>query len=107
MPENVREYFRILYPLDEQPILTIDGARYRVRDCSERGLAFRARDGRFAPDEELRGRVEFMSGSKVDVSGRVVRHVDDLVAVKLTDDTIPFAVILAEQRRLHAQGRLL
>lgn len=108
MAGNSREFYRILYPLDEQPVLTVGGSRYRVRDCSERGLAFLARDGdAFAPDDPLRGRLEFASGEVVEVSGRIVRRFDDLVAVALTDDPIPFAVILAEQRRLHARNRLL
>lgn len=107
MSDNRREFFRILYPLDEQPLLHVGGTHYRVRDCSERGLSFlRVPADVFAPEERVTGRLEFSSGDSVEISGRVVRVFDDAVALELIDKAVPFGLILAEQRRLHAQRRL-
>ena len=107
MTENRREFYRILYPLDEQPAFHAGGTRYRVRDCSERGLSFvrHARDV-YEKGDAVAGKIEFASGETVEVAGRVVRAFEDVVALELTDKVVPFGLILAEQRRLHAQRRL-
>jgi hypothetical protein len=107
MSENRREYFRINYPLDEQPSLFVGVARYRVRECSERGLSFMSRGGEgFTEGGEIAGIMEFASGQRAEVAGRIVRVFDDVVAVELSQRNVPFGIILSEQRRLHAQGRL-
>ena len=103
MNDTRRAFHRILYPLDEQPVLRLAGETYRVRDCSERGLSFLRGGGEtFAPDRPLRGRVEFRDGAAVEVSGRVVRIFADLVAVELTERGIPRDTIVSERRRLSA-----
>jgi len=106
MSDNRRAYYRIRYPLDEQPFLFVGATRYRVRECSERGLSFmsRARD-RFEEGAELAGTIEFASGERAEVAGRVTRVIDDMVAVELSRRAVPLALILGEQRRLHSQRR--
>ena len=106
MSDNRREYYRILYPLDEQPFLFVGATRYRVRECSERGLSFmsRARDA-FGEGEEIAGTMEFATGERIDVAGRITRVLDEMIAVELSRRAVPLALILAEQRRLHSQRR--
>jgi len=105
--DNRREYYRINYPLDEQPLLFVGTARYRVRDCSERGLSFMSKGTEgFAPGAELAGTMEFATGERAEVAGHVVRVFDDVVAVELSRRHLSFGIILAEQRRLHSQRRL-
>jgi hypothetical protein len=103
MHDDRRAFHRILYPLDEQPVLHLAGVAYRIRDCSERGLSFfRSGADDFWPEVPLIGRIEFRVGESVEVSGRVVRTFADVVAVELTGRGIPRTVIAAEQRRLSA-----
>jgi hypothetical protein len=103
MSTNRREYYRIEYPLDEQPVLGIGRSRYRVRECSEKGFSFVHRDAStFSADTSITGTLEFASGERADIAGRVVRVVDDFVAVELVQ-SIPFSIILGEQRRLYAR----
>ena len=101
--ENRREFYRIEYPAAEQPVLELDGARFPVRDCSERGVRFERPDAdAIATGERIRGTVRFRRGDAAPVEGVVVRVDQGGVAMKLHEPGIPFALILQEQRRLYA-----
>jgi hypothetical protein len=82
-----------------------------VADCSETGVRFvRAGDESRAlsPGDRVEGEMRFCNGSRVRVSGRVVRLRETEVAVHLDEAPIPFPDIMREQmylRRNHQVPR--
>jgi hypothetical protein len=96
-----RARFRIRFPLAERPRLFVGGVEHIVIDCSERGLRFVLREGQCPRvGTDIDGQLQFRCGRLVAVCGSVVRVVDDHVAVQFTTSSVPFGVILDEQRRL-------
>lgn len=103
--DNRREFYRIEYPRADQPTLRVDGRRYRVHDCSERGLRFAVpAHAAFARGAGVHGLLRFRRGAETEVDGTVVWTSPDAVALQLDGSGIPFALILFEQRRLYAKA---
>lgn len=100
--ERKREYYRVVYPTQEQPELTFGGRAARVMDCSERGLRCRVAASSPVPlvGDRVAGTVRFFAGEEIDVAGRVVRAEDEVIALSLDSPGIPFRIMLREQRRL-------
>jgi len=95
-----REFFRVVFPMAEVPILVIDDRRYEVVDASERGIRLRVPDddSPFKDDQEIRGEFTFKTGETCYVEGKVLRVVPSAVVLFLADG-IPFKLLMNEQRR--------
>ena len=111
MAENTRAFYRVEYPVRERPVLQVGEHSMEVIECSESGLSFEltSRSGPPAPAQKIIGVVRFGDRAEVSVEGVVVRVDEESAAVRLTGATIPFAVILSEQKYLrrhyHARYR--
>lgn len=104
MFEHSRAHFRVQYPPKVRPAFDTDTRSWDVLDVSEGGLRLRVPDGvALELGTELAGEVRFRRGERVPVRGTVIRCVAGHAAVRL-DVTIPFRVILEEQRFLLAQN---
>jgi hypothetical protein len=106
--ENQRQTFRIVYPEGDQPRLVVgqpwgDSATFQVLDVSEEGLRF-ADDASLMVGHEVRGQLVFADGSSAQVSGKVVRRMEDQVCLHLTH-TVPSSLIVGEQLRLRKRAR--
>jgi len=101
-PNHQRNAYRIKYPREERPVLDIGERALSVIDCSETGLRFEVVAGATPPriGMSLRGRVRFADGTEVDVEGDVTRIEARYAALRFTAAVVPYAVILAEQKRL-------
>ena len=78
-----REYFRLPYPITSGATLVVDGANYKVRELSERGLRVVAGFGRFPVDAPVEGTLILTMGVRCPISGSVLRVEDDSVVLKL------------------------
>ena len=104
-PSSRRELYRVVYPLNQRPILEIGRFSHAIIDCAERGLRFEVKSRRVPSlGTPLAGVVRFRRGVEVEVTGEVVRTRGATVAVALDLPGIPFSHILAEQRYLRARG---
>lgn len=104
-PSSRRTLYRVVYPLDERPVLAVGRSTYEVIDCSELGLRFEV-NGRPASSlgTSLGGVVQFRSGSTVEITGEVIRMRAGTIALALDAPGVPFSHILAEQRYLRSRG---
>ncbi len=95
-----REFFRVVFPIAEVPILKIDDRKYEVADASERGIRLRVPndDSPFKDDQEVSGRFTFKTGEVCYIKGKVLRVLPSAVVLFLTDG-IPFRLLMSEQRR--------
>jgi hypothetical protein len=99
-----RSYYRIVFPLTEQPVLILEGQQYAVVDCSEHGLRFvRTLALPLEVGKVVRGVVRFRRGAEVDVEGEVVRLQGEHAALNLNVTPIPMATIFDEQRYLRTR----
>jgi hypothetical protein len=96
-----REYYRILYPLQERPQLVLQEEAYEVVDCSERGLRYCVPKAPLpAIGATVQGQLRFRRGAAVTIQGNVVRIQDDEVAIHFPSAQIPLSVLFDEQRYL-------
>jgi hypothetical protein len=110
-----RATYRIVYSGDVAPRLHIPGDRWPcpVVDCSETGVRLvraRGETRRIASGQRVAGVVEFCNGTRVEVSGRVVRIQGSEIALHLDKQPIPFPDIIREQiylRRHHQVQRTI
>jgi hypothetical protein len=108
MTESRRAYYRVTYPLMERPTFEVEGGRFEVVECSERGLRYQvANSGPPAIAAELKGTIEFRRGGKTDVAGQVIRSQGGEVVLILDKRGIPFADVLLEQQYLRSKGYTL
>jgi hypothetical protein len=103
-----RELYRIVYPMDERPTIEIGRFEYQVIDCSERGIRYNVDDRRVPTlGTPLGGTLLLRRGTRVEVSGEVIRTRAGTVALALDAPGISFRHILGEQRYLRARGYTL
>lgn len=103
-PEHdLREYHRIRFPLAERPTFVCEGKTYAVIDVSVRGLRYAA-PGAKPPQihDPVTGILRFRRGAQAKIEGVVVRAQNEQIALQLGKD-IPFGILIAEQRYLHAR----
>ena len=103
---NKRGYYRIEYPIGDRPLVVADDHGLEIIDCSESGLRYALPDTKPRPEvgSDFAGSIRFREATEnVEVIGVVARVYGPSVAVRFTAKTIPFSVILAEQRRLRRQ----
>jgi hypothetical protein len=94
-----RNFYRLNYPPSARPALLIGGKSYELLNISEKGLKY-AHPGSDLPaaGSPLTGTIVFADKEKLEVEGSVLRSIGTEIVVTL-DPGIPFARIIAEQRR--------
>jgi hypothetical protein len=105
---NRRRSYRIIYPDFARPIFVVERAdnlskrnlEYPVIDLSQDGICFMD-DGSLGSAELLHGHIRFENGTKLTISGKLLRCKQNHISVELTR-SIGWPVILKEQRRLMA-----
>jgi hypothetical protein len=105
---NRRRSYRIIYPDFVCPTLVVERAdnlakrdlEYPVIDLSQGGICFMD-DGSLGSVESLHGHIRFQNGTKLTISGKLLRCKQNHISVELTH-SINWPVILKEQRRLMA-----
>lgn len=104
-PHNRRASYRLRFPVNERPRLLVVDLAWSVYDCSETGVRCLVPAGARAPDlgETVEGTLRFRRGDEVAVKGVVVWAQSGHVGLALDPrHAIPFRILLAEQRRIHA-----
>jgi hypothetical protein len=104
---NRRKHYRIVYPLTERPSFAHDKSICEVLECSERGLRFRVEERQPALHSRVAGRLALRHGLEINVSGTVVRKLENSVALHLDLQPIPFVAVMREQLYLRKRGNLL
>lgn len=105
---NRRRSYRIIYPDFVRPILVIERTdnlvkrdlEYQVVDLSQDGICF-LDDGSLGSAESVHGYIRFENGTKLTISGKLLRYEQNRISVKLTR-SIGWSMILKEQRRIMA-----
>lgn len=101
--QELRESHRIRFPISERPTFLHEGKSFAVIDVSVRGLRYAAPGQTLPkPQDPITGILHFRRGARIKVEGIVVRVQNDHVALRLAKE-IPFSILLAEQRYLHAR----
>jgi hypothetical protein len=103
--EFEREHYRIVYPAGARPRLVGGGLDRDVIDLCEQGLRYVPADGEARQlGDEVEGVVRLRRGEEVRVVGRVVRVVEQEIALRLGVG-VPLRVVLDEQRYLRDRRR--
>ncbi|MEI2741079.1 MAG: PilZ domain-containing protein [Candidatus Competibacter sp.] len=101
--QDLREFHRIRFPLSERPTFVFESRSFAVIDVSARGVRYAA-PGLPPPNpgDHIAGLLRFRRGAPIKIEGNVVRVQGDHIALHLRKE-IPFSILIAEQRYLHAR----
>ncbi len=95
-----RRYHRVIYPIDQCPLLSIGGRKIPVLDLSNAGMRLEP-DAAMAGSRIVRGVIAFSNRPPVKVTGKVVRQDDAGLGIKLVS-RIGNHILEPERLRLHA-----
>jgi hypothetical protein len=101
-----RAEYRIVYPILARPIVTMDGFRFVVLNCSERGIRIsqRALPEAPVPGSVVSGELALAQGEVRTFSGRLLRLDPDSWVIELdAESRIPLPLIYQEQRYLRSR----
>ena len=97
-----RRFFRLNYPPNDRPILTLKGTRFLAIDVSEEGARFSLVDVKVSQLREgmtIDGTLDFSGRGIFSISGTIIRINEDSAAIKFKK-MLPLSHIMAEQRYL-------
>lgn len=94
-----RKVYRVQYPPEARPKLTIRSREFEVINLSERGIRFQVQK-QIQSAEWVRGKVTFHDGESLEVEGKIIWKKPDEIALSLLIIPIPYERILKEQRYL-------
>jgi len=95
-----RQHHRVIYPVDQCPLLSIDGLTIPILDLSTAGMRLEP-DAAMVSSHIVRGVIAFPSRSPVKVTGKVVRQDDAGLGLKLVT-RIGNRILDQERLRLRA-----
>jgi hypothetical protein len=99
-----RKLFRVVYPEEFRPVITIRGNAFKVLDISENGLRIANPDKTQMPGDIFQASMVLHDNEPFLIVGRVIRNTDDQVAIIMTLRGIPYRKIIFEQAFLRRQG---
>lgn len=100
-----RTYFRVIYPLEYRPIITIRAMQFSIIDISEAGVRFYNPEGTKLPGDIFQATVVLHDNDPFNIVGRIIRRRDVEAAMMMTIRGIPFIRIIAEQAYLRQLDR--
>lgn len=99
-----RNLFRVVYPEEFRPIITIRGTQFKVIDICETGIRIANSERIKMPGDIFQASLVLHDNEPVTIVGRVIRNEDDQVAIIMTLRGIPYRKIISEQAFLRHQG---
>lgn len=98
-----RAVYRVVYPERERPFFERGAEHLPILDCSELGIRYLAPVGHgIEPGASVEGTIHFRRGTRVRVSGEVVRAEPNMVALWFGAQGIPLAEMAAERKYMNA-----
>lgn len=97
--ENRRAFFRLVYPISEQPAIDVEGTRMRVINISEEGVLVASGAIDAELQQQICARIFFSESEPLDIKGKIIRIDESGIAVHLSKG-IPMFQIIQEQQRL-------
>lgn len=99
-PVERRQFFRLFYPVTNQPKLIITGREYEVTELSEAAIVIRPDDHwRFTLGKLIGGTLCFHDGESLPLAGLVLRA-EPKKAVIMLEPHLPTARLFKEQLEL-------
>lgn len=99
-PEQRRQFFRLRYPRNDRPVVTLKDQAYHVCEISEQGMRIIfLSPTKVALGITVSGRIEFFDKEQIEIEGVTLRQHDGEVALKLSKG-ISLKRMTVEQRRL-------
>ena len=95
-----RSYFRVQYPLEFRPKITIRGVDYAIIDICEVGIRFSNTEKNKLPGDIFQAVVTLHDQDVINIVGRVIRILDEEAAMMMTIRGIPYRKIISEQAYL-------
>ena len=96
-----RTHFRVEYPVKARPVVQIKKKAFPIINISESGVLFALKEdeGRVTVGRNMKGVIVFSDNEKVTIEGKILRNVNETVAMHLTLG-ISLKRIMTEQRWL-------
>lgn len=99
-----RRLYRVYFPPEFRPTISIRGNPYQVIDISENGVRFSNPEKKIMPGDIFQATIILHDNEPLNIVGRVIRNDDEQVAMMMTIRGIPYRKIIFEQAFLRHQG---
>lgn len=100
-----RSLFRVVFPVEHRPTITIRAMQFPIIDISETGVRFHNPNGAKLPGDIFQATVVLHDNDPFNIVGRIIRIKDVEAAMMMTIRGIPFRKIIAEQVYLRQLDR--
>ncbi len=105
--DDRRSEYRLHYPFDERPQITIEGAIYTIDELSEGGMKVYFMDDRTLPEYvPFTGNIRYIDGEEVEVTGIIKRSDKHGFSVQF-EKGVSMQRIVTDQIRLKKKYPLL
>lgn len=102
-----RSEYRLHYPLEERPRITIEDLNYTIEELSEGGMkVLFDQDTDLPEDIPFTGVIQYIDGEEVEISGNIVRSFSHGFSVKF-EKGVGMRRIMSDQIRLKKKYPLL
>ena len=102
--DSARDFYRVIYPMHERPVLVLQDDEWPVFDLSETGIRYEVATGDLPEvGEEIYGEVRFQRGDRTLIAAEVVRIEGRRVALRMEQPGVPFRILLEEQQFLRSK----
>jgi hypothetical protein len=95
-----RAYFRVQYPDEHRPLITIRGIQFFIIDICEVGVRFHNPTSVKLPGDIFQATVILHDDDPFNIVGRIIRLKEVEAAMMMTIRGIPYRKIIAEQAYL-------
>ncbi len=102
-----RGQYRLHYPVDERPRVTIEDIEYNIEELSEGGMKVLFQGDTTLPEEfPFTGLIQYIDGEEVEITGEMVRSFDHGFSVKFVKG-VGARRIMSDQIRLKRKYPML
>ena len=102
--DSARDFYRVIYPMHERPVLVLQDDEWPICDLSETGIRYEVATGDLPEvGEEIYGEVRFQRGDRTLIAAEVVRIEGRRVALRMEPPGVPFRILLEEQQFLRSK----
>lgn len=71
---NQRQYYRLVYPFSQMPVIIVNDDEFGVTEVSEKGLIFEFKKAnKFRVGDWITGLIRFKDGQTAKIAGRTIR----------------------------------
>ncbi len=97
---NQRQFYRLVYPFSQMPVMIVNDDEFGVTEVSEKGLIFEGKkSNKFKVGDWITGLIRFKDGQTAKIAGKAIRINRNYIVVGQLQG-LTFRNLINEQRNI-------